>query len=356
MTWILLALAALVLALLERFWAPRALQALRFRGAPDKVMAEPGEVVTWSGTVENRSRLPIPFVRLTESFPLQAKAAAEKAWLDSHCGRSATQWFVEEKMSLAPRQSCTRQVNFSFPRRGAYQIGSCRLAAGDLLGFKEACKNEDWQNIVIIPERSRQKPALDALGGFLGDISVRRFILEDPILTLGFRDYTGREPMKSISWTRTATAGSLQVKQFDHTAEQHVMILLNTEGASAGELEECFRLMRSVCEALEQKKIPYGFRTNGNLPGPVGKVFWLAEGLGQRHMNTLLYGLGRADGTCFYSFRFLTERTLAHRKSNESYLVVTPPLTDKSAPCIKKLEAVVGGGVCVLTANEEVSQ
>ena len=356
MSWVFLALAALVLAILEHYWTPFALNALHFKGEADRIIAEPGETVTWSGTVENRSRLSIPFVRLIESFPLQAEAVEDKAWTDSHCSRIITQWYVEEKMSLRPRQSCTRTVKLSFPRRGFYQIGSYRLSAGDLLGFRETSKNGDAQDIVIIPQRSGQKPALDALGGFLGDISVRRFILEDPILTLGFRDYTGREPMKSISWTRTATAGSLQVKQYDHTAEQHVMILLNTEGASADELEECFRLMRSVCEKLEEKKIPYGFRTNGNLPGPVGKIFWLAEGLGPRHMNTILYGLGRADSTCFHSFRYLTERTLHSRKSNESYIVITPPLSDENAPCIKALESAVGSNICILTGKAEVTE
>jgi len=356
MSWLLLVLAAAALALFERFWAPYALKSLHFKGESSHVMAEPGETVTWRGTVENRGRLPIPFVRLTESFPVQAQALAEQMWIDSHCTRSVSQWFVEEKISVGPRRSCSRTVKFSFRQRGLYQIGAYRLAAGDLLGFREASKSGDWQHVVVIPERSRQKAAIDALGGFLGDVSVRRFILEDPILTLGFRDYTGREPMKSISWTRTAAAGSLQVKQYDHTAEQHVLVLLNTEGASADELEECFRLTRSVCEKLEEKKIPYSFRTNGNLPGPVGKVFWLAEGLGQRHLNTVLYGLGRGDGTCFYSFRYLTQRTLLHRKSNESYIVITPPLTEKSAPSIKKMEAAVGSGICVLIGKAEVTE
>lgn len=356
MSWMILALAAILLGVLEYVWAPYALKALQFKGSPDKIMAEPGEIVTWSGTVENVSPLPIPFVRLMEKFPIQAKVAAEKEWIENHCNESVMQWYVEEKMSLKSRQGRTRKVSFSFSRRGLYKIGAWQLSAGDLLGFREVYKVGPWQDIVIIPERSKQKPSLDALGGFLGDISVRRFILEDPILTVGFRDYTGREPMKSISWTRTATAGTLQVRQYDHTAEQHVMILLNVEGASSEELEECFRLMRSVCEELEQKKIPYGFRTNGNLQGPVGKLFWLAEGLGYRHVNTILYGLGQADDTCFYSFRYLTGRTLQHRKSNESYIVVTPPLTEESRGCIKMLENAVGNGVCVLIGNAEVTQ
>lgn len=353
MSWMILALAALVLLALERYWAPRALRALRFRGSCDRSLAEPGEVVTWSGTVENASRMPIPFVRLIEKFPFEAKVQADKAWIDTHCNQSMTQWYVEEKLTLKPGQSRTRQVRFAFQKRGLYQLGSYQLAAGDLLGFREASKVGTGREIVVIPERSRQKPSLDALGGFLGDISVRRFILEDPVLTVGFRDYTGREPMKAISWTRTATAGSLQVRQYDHTAEQHVMILLNVEGAAEEEFEECLRLMRTVCEALEAKKIPYGFRTNGNLQGPVGKLFWMAEGLGSRHVNTILYGLGRAEGTCYFSFHSLVTRTLRHRKSNESYIVVTPPLCEKSIPGVKMLESAVGNSICVLTGKGE---
>jgi len=281
-------------------------------------------------------------------------AAESDDWVKSHCNSSVTQWYAEEKLSLRPRQGITRQLRLSFPERGLYRIGSYRISAGDLLGFREAAKNGEAEEIVIIPGRSKNRSAIQALGGFIGDVSVRRFILEDPILTMGFRDYTGREPMKSISWTRSAVSGQLQVKEFDHTAEQHVMILLNTEGAKPGQLEECFRLTRTVCETLEQRKIPYGLRTNGNLPGPVGKIFNMAEGLGQRHLGTLLYALGRADGTCFYSMRYLSTRTLMHRKTGESYIVITPPINEKNAADIRRLRAAVGDGICVLEAHEEV--
>ena len=356
MSWMFLILGAAVIVLLEYYWAPYSLRSVRFRGSCSKELAQPGEIVTWSGTVENVSRLPIPFVRLMEKFPFQAKLHGDPRWIQNHYHQSMTQWYVEEKMAMLPLRSKTKTIQFSLPERGCYSIGNYQLATGDLLGFREISKTGQWQQIVIMPERSRNSSALDAFGGFLGDISVRRFIMEDPILTVGFRDYTGREPMKSISWNRTASAGSIQVRQYDHTAEQHVMILLNVEGGSGEELEECFRLVRSVCEVLEQKKIPYGFCTNGNLPGPMGKLFWLAEGLGQRHMNTILYGLGRADYTCYSSLHYLTERTLRQRKSNESYIVVTPELTEKSRSAIRKLNAAVGSGVFVLEGKGETEK
>lgn len=353
MIYVLIILAVIVLAVLEYYWANHSLKALRFKGQTDRILAEPGEEITWNATVENLSRMPIPFVRLTASFPVDATLHSERSGFRVRPGISFTSRPVEEKMSLRPRRRATRKVRFSFSKRGQYSFAGYHLASGDLLGFKETFKSGDAERIVIMPERSKQQVSLDALGGFLGDISVRRFILEDPILTMGFRDYTGREPMKSISWTRSATAGSLQVKQFDHTAEQHVMVLLNTEGANDEEFEECLRLTRTVCEKLEQKKIPYGFRTNGNISGPVGKIFHMAEGLGDRHLNTLLYGLGRADDTCFYSFRYLAEETLKYRSSNESYIIITPPLEDAARAAVRKLENAVGNSLCILTAKAE---
>lgn len=354
MSWVVLLLAAAVLFVLEKLWAPAALKALRFKGSCDRLLAEPGEPVLWSAVIENQSRLPIPFVRLREHFPPAAHAKAEQKWIDTHCQRSIRQWSVEEKLSLKPLQRCTRTVSLVFSRRGAYQLGNYRLSVGDLLGFRERGKEGDSQKLVVIPERARNQKALIALGGFLGDISVRRFILEDPILTVGFRDYTGREPLKAVSWTRTAMTGTMQVKQYDHTAEQTVMILLDLEGGTPSETEACFRLMRSVCEQLEQKKIPFGLRTNGNLPGPVGKVFHIAEGLGASHLNTILYALGQADATCFYSLRYLVKQTLDHRKNNESYIVITPSLTEENHALLRTLETAVGNPLCILTGASEV--
>lgn len=354
MIWAILVLVAVILAVLEKLWALRVPKAVRLELSADKICAEPDEVVTWTAKIGNISRLPIPFVRLVERFPARSEPQGDPNWISRYCQKGIQHWNVEEKLSLAPRRSYTRSVKMKFSHRGQYRIGDYRISAGDLLGLNEEFREGKGQTIVIFPRRSESQAALQALGGFIGDISVRRFILEDPIMTMGFRDYTGREPMKSISWTRTAMTGALQVRQFDHTAEQHVQILLNVDGGNAEALEECFRLTRMACEELEQKKIPFGLRTNGNLPGPVSKIFSMAEGLGEQHLNTILYGLGRADYTRFYSFRYLVKHTLHCRRNNESYIVITPRLTHEEQAVLRNLEAAAGSSLCVLYGGEEV--
>lgn len=356
MIWLILILAVTLIALLERFWAKYAMDYIRFSGECDTLLAEPGQTVTWHSRVENHSRLPIPFVRLELRFPNEMQPPKSDRWFTGHSRTGLQQWHTEERLSLLPRRSCTRSLCFVPKQRGQFHPGSCRLSIGDLLGFRETAREIPAGRLIVMPPPASHKPSLEAVGSFLGDISVRRFILEDPILTIGFRDYTGREPMKDVSWTRTAMTGKLQVKQYDHTAEQTVTVLLNTYGGSEAELEGAFRLTRSVCEELERQKIPYAFRTNGNLTGPVGKLFHLSEGLGKQHLNTILYSLGRADYTCYHAFSDLTRKALDHRKSNESFLVITPRETSQILPQIRKLEAASGNRVCILYGSREVEE
>ena len=351
---LILVVVAVGLLLLERKWAPYALGCIRVRHGCDLPLVEPDQPVTWSTTVENYSRLPIPFVRLSQDFPSETVCLEDGAWQGAHRQKKYLSWYAEYRMTLRGRRSAIRKVKISFTQRGAYAVGNYQLGAGDLLGFQEEKRLGNGEKVVVMPRCSGQKVAVDAVGGFLGDVSVRRFILEDPILTTGFRDYTGREPMRAISWTRTAQSGALQVKQYDYTAERHVVILLNTEGAAEEELEECLRLARSVCEKLEQRKIPYAFRTNGNLPGPMGKIQYMVEGLGEQHLNTILYGLGGADSTCFYSFKTLTRHTLKSRSSSDAYIVITPNDKGEVSTCIQKLSNAVGAPVCVLKGCEGV--
>ncbi len=349
MIWFLLAM--LVLAVIDRWLTPKLLNSLTYHAELDRIMAETNEPITICSTIENHRRLPIPFVRLQQHLPLGATLCDEAQ--KTHSRNSRFHRNIEEKLSIRSRQLKKKQLRFCLPRRGIYDVGKYQLSVGDLFGFREESKFGEGQSIVIIPSRCERLETLHAFGGFLGDISVRRFIMDDPILTVGFRDYTGHEPLKNISWTRTAMTGSLQVKEFDRTVEQNITVLLNVSGGTDEALEECFRITRTVCERLEQQKIPYGFRTNGFLPGPTGAIFKLPEGLGFNHLSNILYALGGANYTCFYSLSSLIRQSLRARKHNESYIVITPEPDENDRVLLQHLEHTTGNPICVLIGKEE---
>lgn len=354
MIWVIILLAALMLVVAQRRWAGAALERLRVSGKADKVLVQPGETLQWTASVENIGRIPVLFTRLQLRFPTNTRFVSEKHWILDHCRQTLNHWYVEERLSVMPRRFVAITVGFSLPERGVYTVGDHRLSAGDLLGFREEAFEGLGGEIVVMPHLANSRHVVDAIGGFLGDISVQRFIMEDPILTAGFREYTGMEPMKSISWIRSAAAGSLQVKQYDHTAEHTVTVLLDTQGGTPHQIEACYRLMRTVCQILERRRIAFAMRTNGGLCGPMSKLFYLPEGLGENHLNTLLYALGKADYSCFFSPEYLTQQALKNRKKNESYILITPQLRENVAYCARRLREASGYTVCLLTGQEEV--
>lgn len=190
------------------------------------------------------------------------------------------------------------------------------------------------------------------LGGYLGEISVRRFLFEDPVLTIGVRDYTGSEPLKQIAWKQTARAGKLQVKNYDYTVDVNVTVLLNLEGLPA-EQESCFRIARTVCETLERRRIPYEFCGNGDLFGPRGELNWYSEGLGAQHYRTLMYALGQSRGLVYHSFVQMAERCRRRGRRSCGYIVITPPLRQQDQEALRTLRRLSETEPCLLIGRAE---
>ena len=209
--------------------------------------------------------------------------------------------------------------------------------------------------MVVAPREAEDQRLTDVLSGFLGDVSVRRFIHEDPVLTTGFREYTGREPMKQISWTQSARGRGLVVKNFDHTAEPRVSVLLNADTQAGNReelLEKCCSMARTVCRILEEQGVPYDFATNADLAGAIGGGSReVGEGLGASHFTAVLDCLGRI--VCRRAFS--GERLLA--KSADTALtrgriLITPSDDFAGSQALERLRGLSGGNLIVLQAGE----
>lgn len=352
MIWVFVICLVILVLVLELKGAEWSLSRLHYDAECSTLLAEPGETITFTSHVENRSLLPALYIQLSEYLPAEAALHAEEDWMAAHTHLRPDELCVSDITFLLPRRRRTASLSFTLPRRGWYRLGRATVCAGDFLGIRESFRRDDAKlEVVVIPERSDDPDIMRSLGGFLGDISVRRFILEDPVLTVGFREYTGREPMKAISWNQSARTGVLQVKQYDHTVDITVSVILNSEGGTREQMEQCYRITRTVCEELEAKGIPYEFRTNGDLTGPVDFLHWVAEGLGQQHLRTILYGLGRGNCRHIGSLDQLIRRAVRRARSNQGYIVITPPLSAEKRQCVERLRAN-GSTLCVLTGEE----
>ena len=220
---ILLILVALVV---ERWSIRHALDGVKYELKISKNLVEIDEEFQLITTLRNASRRFIPFIRISEYVPRDITMDAKRYTM----GFDENKAKVNSTVYMMPRQKMVRRLQASLGRRGRYVFNGAILYGGDFLGLSEKAKYFDrLREAVVLPKRLDSVEFDRTLGGFLGDVSVNRFILEDPVLTLGFRDYTGREPMKQISFTATARTGRMMVKQFDHTLDVTVSVVLNLD-------------------------------------------------------------------------------------------------------------------------------
>ncbi len=204
--------------------------------------------------------------------------------------------------------------------------------------------------ITVIPSRLEISKVEDVLGGMLGELSVRRWMYEDPILVKGFQEYTGREPMNSISWTQSAKRGNLIVNQYDHTAEPHVLIMVYVHDEAGVMFERIFSCVRTVAEELESRHVSWSFISNANIFTVQGENYF-PEGLGINHVSMLNESLGRATyGKC-HSFTDM-QKTISRVDSVQGILVLGTDNGGLSVEQRKSLEIICQGAVKYMAVSE----
>ena len=338
----------IVLLVLERLSRRSDLRRLYVSFSADMDLVEPGEIVTLRYTVCNTGRLPILYVGFALQLSDAVAVREEEGWTARHVTNSFAGPRVDYHFYLLPRRRFSGKLRLSLKKRGVVDLGQCYLETGDLLGLRSVVNTQDIGVRVVCTAPCVPLETPKTLGGFLGNVSVRRFIHEDPSMLIGYRDYTGREPMKQISWFQTAKAGRLTVRVYDHTVDRNVTLLVNMQAASPRVSERCLSLTRTVCERLEAGKVPYALRSNGDLQS-------LHEGLGRSHLHFILRRIGISRLAGYRSFPDLVEHCIAHRSGADSYIVVTPALSAAGEKALQRLQMYSDTKICVLYGEEQTT-
>lgn len=348
-----------IAVLLELFSLRKPLSRVSYTVRTSRRSVDPAERFEVVSCVENHSRLPMPFLRIQEKLPFEMTVALRPGQhydITTPSNISHGLMRASSSVYLMPRQKLTRSLEAEIGLRGRYFLCGADIHGGDFFGLSESFADFPcYCEIVVMPARAPETPQLTALGGFLGDVSVRRFIMEDPVLTMGFHDYTGREPQKSISWARSAREGKLIVREYDHTLEPSVTVVLNIDCEGAADavlIEACYSLARSVCELLEAKRIKYGFITNASTAGAIGRWSFIGEGLGNSHLYTILEGLGRATYSPVEDMRRTASRAARMAEHGRSHIFITPKRTDAALEATALIRRETGGAITLIFAEE----
>lgn len=273
---------------------------------------EIGEEIPISSVVENNKLLAVSYLRIDEFFPPHFSAAKNVY-----------------SLFILPFQRVKRTYRIQARKRGLHKISKAWLELGDFVGFKfelrEVVMNEE---IVVLPKKLELAESITPLGPFGGDISVRRWIIDDPLMTIGIREYTGNEPQRFIHWPSSVKYGSLMVKNFDFTSDNSVLVVLNVETTKPRWkpieeelIDETVSLARGVLEEFQELNIPYGLTTNAYNEQSGDWDYYYHAGLGAGHLSDLLHTLGiihfRVPG-----FFENTLRDIRRKKGNYTTVVI----------------------------------
>jgi len=343
---IILVIAAIIL---QEWSIKNALKGIKYDYGCSKMRVEPDEAFELVTTITNESSRFIPFLKLNEMLPKGIRVLHTNAHIKTDAQKNVRHIY---STWLMPRSKLERRIAVAMTKRGRFLFWGADITGGDFLGLDDRRETfHVFNEVVVYPKRADIHAVENMLGGFYGDISVRRFIIEDPVLTIGAKEYTGREPLKQISWKHSARSGRLMAKQFDYTAEMVVSVVLDISTIEIDErqrqlVECCYSLTRSVCESLEQRGISYDFISNAATANAMAKWEYIAEGLGKMHLLSILEGLGRAGYQPTGTFANMIGKM--KREKNRSMIIITPSRDDE------KHRLVRSTGIVKLMYGEDI--
>lgn len=356
MMLVLLVIVILVALALQRYsvWRAENCRDIRYECRPSVRACEPGDVFLVFSNVKNVGRYPSPTLRIEERFPkklnvLEAEEYDVKVLTNDHRIYNST-------VIVRGRQQVKRFLRASISERGEYHFSFAEMYAGDFLGLNEFefLRTND-HTIVIYPARIENGDLLKAFTNAVDEIAMKKLLLEDPISVCGYRDYTGREPMRRISWTQSAIRNELIVKNYDPVWQYSLTIVLDMQFHGDFDRhreyqEFCFSLVRTFCEMLEERMIGYRLITNANITSGLSR-FSSTGGKGGS-FSRILYALGSAGNGCVCSVEQLLRDVCIENRQRDSIVFVSTRCDDQVRRALDMMREYKGGGIVTLYAEE----
>ena len=354
--FLLFVIVILVALVLQRIYVRNASDSgkIRYECKPSVRSCEPGTEFLVFSTVQNHSGFKTPTIRIEEHFPRNLKVLESEQFNELNYSEEHRIYY--STVALKRRQQIKRYLRASIAERGEYRFTYADFHAGDFLGFWENdYRLENDRRIVIYPPKLENADALKAFSNEIDEIALKRQFLEDPISVRGYREYTGQEPMRSISWTQSAVHNTLIVKQFDPVWAQSVLVLFDAEYHGDFDrynkrLEYCFSLTRTVCDMLEQRQVGYRLMTNAIISTEISSF---SGGTGaDASYGKILFALGIAKCGSVCSVEELMHAACIGPSRRDVIVFISSRRNEKVDRALAKAKTLTGSQILPIFAED----
>lgn len=304
-----------------------------------------GEEVQLVEVISNRKAMPMPWLRL-ESLMHAGLRFQSQSNLDISSG----ELFQNHKslFSLMPYTRITRKHKVLCLKRGCYDLQTATMTSGDLLGVFISYQTlyfDKETRLLVYPEPIPLEDIPLPSHSWQGDVSVRRWVVDDPFRISGVREYRYGDTMNAINWSATARAGRLQVHQRDFTADHRIMIYLNFEitenmwGAVTDpeRIEKGISYAAALAETCIGRGIDTGFGCNGCVIDQPKEPVRLPPSGGDAHLTDLYETMAMLLIERTIGFAEFIEYDLLQGTSNTDFILITSYVSDKMERQIERL-------------------
>jgi uncharacterized protein (DUF58 family) len=213
-----------------------------------------GEDVKVCLEVYNRSWLPITWLRLYESLPVELAIPNS----------------VNHVITLWARSRSSVIYSLQARKRGYYSIGPLFTSTGDIFGLTgEQQDQKDIDHLTVYPKIiPLTHPRLHSRSP-QGTLRSYQPIFEDPSRVLSKRDYVGGDSLRRVDWKASAAVGRLLVKQFEPSIALETAIFLDLDNSGydphfrIDSTELAIIIAASLANWVIRKKQSVGLVTNG---------------------------------------------------------------------------------------------
>jgi len=192
--------------------------------------------------------------------------------------------------TLMSYQQIRRRHKVKFLHRGAYDLGSASLTAGDLFGLIEAHREQEMSVPVLVYPRLLDESELPSpLTMLMDEVVTRRQLLTDPFLVRGIRPYQVGDPVRDIHWPATARMNEPHVRLHDYAARSRLLVVLNFERKESQwgdrlmeyeqeEIEREISIAATLCVRALSMGLSAGFAANMPIGEELQSAFIAPEG------------------------------------------------------------------------------
>ncbi|RME43329.1 MAG: DUF58 domain-containing protein [Chloroflexi bacterium] len=291
-----------------------------------------GETINLSVSLANAKLLPVPWLKVQDQFPAELEVVGRRLEA-SHIPR---RMYLTHTISLGPYEGIRWDYTIECDRRGFYFFGPAQIASGDIFGLFQQDQKIDAIDRLIVYPRVVELPELGFPGKDpFGEQKAAQRIFEDPSRTIGVREYHPEDSLKRVHWKATARHGDLQVRVYEPTITQQLIIILNVAtfaqpwmGVNVARQEQVISIAASTAFHATKRKFAVGLIANGSVPNSDQPIKVL-PGRAPDQLTHILEALAAVTSFATSSIDQLLRAASPGLAWGATFVVITAVVTDR---------------------------